>query len=141
MVDEAHCLSFWGHDFRPEYMRLSEMRELLGSPNTMALTATATPAVREDIARMLGLRTPKLHVTGFDRPNLTYACRRLDTETDKDAALLNGLSRQPGSGIVYCATRRLVEQLAVLFKEKFPQARCPPLSRGDGIGRSQAEPA
>ena len=69
---------------------------------------------------MLGLRTPKIHVTGFDRPNLTYACRRLDTEAEKDAALVNGLSRQTGSGIVYCATRRLTEQLAALFQEKFP---------------------
>ncbi len=121
VVDEAHCLSFWGHDFRPEYMRLGEVRELMSSPATIALTATATPNVRNDIVRMLGLRSPKVHVTGFDRPNLTYACRRLDTEAEKDAALLNGLSKQPGSGIVYCATRKLTEQLAALFQQKFPQ--------------------
>jgi ATP-dependent DNA helicase RecQ len=121
VVDEAHCLSFWGHDFRPEYMRLGEVRKQLGSPATIALTATATPNVRADIVRMLGLRTPKVHVTGFDRPNLTYACRRLDTEAEKDAALLHGLSKQAGSGVVYCATRRLVEQLAALFQAKFPQ--------------------
>ena len=121
VVDEAHCLSFWGHDFRPEYMRLSEVRELMGCPATIALTATATPNVRDDIVRMLKLRSPKVHVTGFDRPNLTYACRRLDTEAAKDAALLHGLSKQPGSGIVYCATRRLTEQLAALFQENFPQ--------------------
>ncbi len=121
VVDEAHCLSFWGHDFRPEYMRLAEVREQLGAPVTMALTATATPTVRDDIIKMLKLRTPKLHVTGFDRPNLTYACRRLDTEAEKDAALLHGLSKQPGSGIVYCATRRLVEQLTALFEGQFPR--------------------
>ncbi len=121
VVDEAHCLSFWGHDFRPEYMRLGEVREQLGSPSTIALTATATPNVRNDIVRILGLRTPKVHVTGFDRPNLTYACRRLDTEAEKDAALLHGLVKQPGSGIVYCATRKLTEQLAALFQQKFPQ--------------------
>lgn len=120
VVDEAHCLSFWGHDFRPEYMRLAEVRERLGSPVTMALTATATPHVRDDIVKMLKLRSPKMHVTGFDRPNLTYACRRIDTEAEKDAALLRGLSRQPGSGIVYCSTRRMVEQLAALFTERLP---------------------
>src|SRR5664280_813067 len=121
VVDEAHCLSFWGHDFRPEYMRLAEVREQLGSPVTMALTATATPNVRDDIIKMLRLRLPKVHVTGFDRPNLTYACRRLDTEREKDEALLHGLSKQPGSGIIYCSTRRLVEQLTALFEERFPR--------------------
>ena len=120
VVDEAHCLSFWGHDFRPEYMRLAEVRQQLGSPSTMALTATATPSVRDDIIKMLKLRSPKVHVTGFDRPNLTYACRRLDTQAQKDEALLHGLSKQPGSGIVYCSTRRLVEQLAALLEGRFP---------------------
>ena len=121
VVDEAHCLSFWGHDFRPEYMRLADVREQLGSPVTMALTATATPNVRDDIVRMLKLRSPKLHVTGFDRPNLTYACRRIDMEFEKDEALLYGLAEQAGSGIVYCATRRSVEQSASRFQASFPQ--------------------
>jgi len=121
VVDEAHCLSFWGHDFRPEYMRLAEVREQLGSPVTMALTATATPPVRNDIVSMLKLRSPKLHVTGFDRPNLTYACRRIDYEYEKDEALAHGLSKQPGSGIVYCSTRKKVEHLALLLQEKFPR--------------------
>lgn len=121
VVDEAHCLSFWGHDFRPEYMRLAEVREQLGSPVTMALTATATPAVRNDIVRMLKLRSPELHVTGFDRPNLVYACRRIDFEAEKDHFLLHGLSKQPGSGIVYCATRKKVEYLAALLHQSLPQ--------------------
>ncbi len=121
VVDEAHCLSFWGHDFRPEYMRLAEVREQLGAPATIALTATATPAVRNDIVRMLKLRAPKVHVTGFDRPNLTYACRRIDFEDAKDEALSHGLSKQAGSGIVYCATRKKVEYLAAYLREKFPQ--------------------
>ncbi len=77
VVDEAHCVSFWGHDFRPDYMRLAEIREALGSPVTAALTATATPQVRTDIATHLKLRSPKMHVTGFDRPNLRYACALL----------------------------------------------------------------
>ena len=121
VVDEAHCLSFWGHDFRPEYMRLAEVREQLGSPPTVALTATATPAVRNDIIRMLKLRSPKLHVTGFDRPNLSYACRRIDYEDEKNQALLRGLAKQPGSGIVYCATRKKVEGLTALLQQSFPQ--------------------
>ncbi|HMD15745.1 MAG TPA: RecQ family ATP-dependent DNA helicase, partial [Terriglobales bacterium] len=75
VVDEAHCVSFWGHDFRPDYMRLAEIREALGSPVTAALTATATPQVRTDITTFLKLRSPKMHVTGFDRPNLRYASR------------------------------------------------------------------
>lgn len=121
VVDEAHCLSFWGHDFRPEYMRLAEVREQLGAPVTMALTATATPPVRNDIVCMLKLRSPKMHVTGFDRPNLTYACRRMDFEYAKDEALAHGLSKQLGSGIVYCATRKKVEHLTLFLHEKFPQ--------------------
>ena len=142
VVDEAHCLSFWGHDFRPEYMRLAEVREQLGSPVTMALTATATPNVRDDIVRMLRLRFPKVHVTGFDRPNLTYACRRLDTEAEKDAALLNGLSQQPGSGIIYCSTRRLVEQLTALFQERFPNRTVRAYHAGmDAESRKQSQDA
>ena len=102
-------------------MRLAEVREQLGAPVTMALTATATPPVRNDIVSMLQLRSPKMHVTGFDRPNLTYACRRIDFEYAKDEALAHGLSKQPGSGIVYCATRKKVEQLTLFLHEKFPQ--------------------
>ena len=121
VVDEAHCLSFWGHDFRPEYMRLAEVRRALGSPTTMALTATATPQVRKDIVEMLGLRSPKMHVTGFDRPNLSYSSRRIEREGDKDAALALFLSTHTGTGIVYCSTRRAVEELAALLEERFPQ--------------------
>jgi ATP-dependent DNA helicase RecQ len=140
VVDEAHCLSFWGHDFRPEYMRLAEVREQLGAPPTIALTATATPAVREDIVRMLKLRTPKVHVTGFDRPNLTYACRRLDFEYAKDEALAHGLAKQPGSGIVYCATRKKVEYLAALLQQKFPQRTIRAYHAGmDNEARKQAQ--
>jgi ATP-dependent DNA helicase RecQ len=120
VVDEAHCVSFWGHDFRPEYMRLAEVRRQLGEPVTVALTATATPQVRKDIVTMLGLKSPKLHVTGFDRPNLTYACMRFKYDDEKDAALLRFLRGRAGSGIIYCSTRRAVEELAALLEEKFP---------------------
>jgi ATP-dependent DNA helicase RecQ len=119
VVDEAHCVSFWGHDFRPEYMRLAEIREALGSPVTIALTATATPQVRNDITTFLKLREPKLHVTGFDRPNLRYAARFFRNDGEKDAALVHGLPLAKGTGIIYCATRRTVEELSALLEEKF----------------------
>jgi ATP-dependent DNA helicase RecQ len=76
-VDEAHCISQWGHDFRPEYSRLGEARKKLGDPPTIALTATATDDVREDIIAQLGLREPTVVVTGFDRPGLLYESRRI----------------------------------------------------------------
>lgn len=120
VVDEAHCVSFWGHDFRPDYMNLAEARKRLGSPVTMSLTATATPQVRRDIVEMLGLRDPKLHVTGFDRPNLAYSCRRIESEAEKDAEVVRYLSKQKGSGIVYCSTRKAVEALTELLEDKFP---------------------
>jgi ATP-dependent DNA helicase RecQ len=121
VVDEAHCVSFWGHDFRPEYMNLAEVRKALGSPVTMSLTATATPQVRRDIVEMLGLRSPKMHVTGFDRPNLAYSCRRLESEHEKDGALLRFLmARKDDGGVVYCSTRKAVESLSALLEEKFP---------------------
>lgn len=120
VVDEAHCVSFWGHDFRPEYMKLAEARRQLGSPVTMALTATATPQVRRDIVEMLGLRSPRVHVTGFDRPNLTYSCRHFESMADKHDALLRLLKSAKGNGIVYCSTRKAVEELAALFEEVFP---------------------
>ena len=120
VVDEAHCVSFWGHDFRPEYMRLAEIREALGSPVTVALTATATPQVRTDIVTHLKLRSPKMHVTGFDRPNLRYAARFFRNDGEKDAALLRGLAASPGTGIVYCATRKTVEELTAYLEQELP---------------------
>ncbi|HYH01059.1 MAG TPA: RecQ family ATP-dependent DNA helicase [Terriglobales bacterium] len=120
VVDEAHCVSFWGHDFRPEYMKLAEVREQLGSPVTVAVTATATPQVQQDIVGMLGLRAPRMHVTGFDRPNLTYASRKFERMGDKDAALLRFLRGRHGSGIVYCSTRKNVELLTALLEDEFP---------------------
>ncbi len=121
VVDEAHCVSFWGHDFRPEYMRLAEVRKQLGSPVTVAVTATATPQVQQDMVTMLGLKEPKLHVTGFDRPNLAYTCRSLERWGDKDQALLRFLKAHKGSGIVYCSTRKAVEELTALIEEQFPE--------------------
>ncbi len=121
VVDEAHCISAWGHDFRPDYMRLAEAREQLGSPLTIAVTATATAQVRDDISRVLKLRLPKVHVTGFDRENLAYGVTKFRSEAEKDAVLISLLGNIEGAAIVYCSTRRAVEQLAAWCEERFPE--------------------
>jgi ATP-dependent DNA helicase RecQ len=106
VIDEAHCLSEWGHDFRPDYLRLADVRERLGEPPTMALTATATPRVARDIARALRLRDPVTPSTGFDRPNLMFAVRRAAGDGQKGAALLAMLRRPDGiPAVVYCGRR------------------------------------
>src|SRR5439155_15568163 len=114
-IDEAHCISQWGHDFRPEYSRLGDVRRRLGSPPTIALTATATEDVREDIIRQLALREPTVVVTGFDRPNLLYESVSLSKVKEKDHALLELLRKEPGSAIVYCATRKNADAVAELI--------------------------
>jgi ATP-dependent DNA helicase RecQ len=110
-IDEAHCVSQWGHDFRKEYSRLGEVREKLGKPPTIALTATATEDVRLDIVRNLQLHEPRVVVTGFDRINLLYESRRIAKAAEKDAELLNLLRQETGSAIVYCATRKGVDEV------------------------------
>ena len=110
-VDEAHCISEWGHDFRPSYLRMRAVRERLGDPTTIALTATATPEVRRDIEAQLGLREPERVVTGFDRINLHYHVVRVKNDAEKDAALVDVLDRNPGLAIVYAATRKAVERV------------------------------
>jgi ATP-dependent DNA helicase RecQ len=108
-IDEAHCLSQWGHDFRPDYLKLRAAREACGDPVVLAATATATPEVRADIIKQLGLRDPHVVVSGFDRPNLRYVVRHTPSEEAKAEKLLEILDRVPGSAIVYAATRKNVE--------------------------------
>lgn len=121
VVDEAHCISSWGHDFRPDYMRLAEARQLMGNPICFAVTATATPQVRLDIIERLGLRSARVHVTGFDRPNLNYTCQDFADEARKDVALVEFVKRHAGSGIVYCSTRKKTEAVAALLEERLPE--------------------
>jgi ATP-dependent DNA helicase RecQ len=109
-VDEAHCISAWGHDFRPEYQKIAQARTQLKAERVLALTATATPEVRRDIADALELRDPKVFVAGFDRPNLFIEVLRVSGDKDKLGRLL-ALARGGGPGIVYAATRRNVEKV------------------------------
>jgi ATP-dependent DNA helicase RecQ len=110
-VDEAHCVSEWGHDFRPDYLRLKGVVEKLSHPPVAALTATATPDVRRDIITQLGLRQPVTFVAGFDRPNLRFEVKRVEGEADKIDAILGLLKKKAQRGIVYAATRKNVETL------------------------------
>ena len=110
-VDEAHCISQWGHDFRPDYARLGRFRQRLGSPPTIALTATATPHVRSDIVQQLQLKEPRTFITGFARPNLRFEVEQALSDPDKQRTLLEFLQQTPGAGIVYGATRKKCEEL------------------------------
>ncbi|WP_053334521.1 RecQ family ATP-dependent DNA helicase [Gemmatimonas phototrophica] len=114
-VDEAHCISEWGHDFRPSYRRIAQVREQLGNPQTVALTATATPSVREDIMRQLTLSDPAIVVAGFDRTNLTYHVVPARTPPDKDRLAIQWLHEASGPAVVYAPTRKAVERLASLL--------------------------
>ena len=116
-VDEAHCISAWGHDFRPDYLRLKAFRERIGSPQTLALTATATPYVRADIIEQLSLRDPRAFVSGFDRPNLSIGVVHTEREREKFARIRQLADEYAGqSGIVYTSTRKSVEQLTQKLK-------------------------
>ncbi|MCI0628675.1 MAG: RecQ family ATP-dependent DNA helicase [Acidobacteria bacterium] len=110
-VDEAHCVSEWGHDFRPDYLRLKEAIARLQHPCVVALTATATPEVRRDIVDQLGLQSPATFVTGFDRPNLCFRVQEVSGEPEKLEAIRGLLSSGMDRGIIYAATRKNVEKV------------------------------
>jgi RecQ family ATP-dependent DNA helicase len=120
VVDEAHCVSEWGHDFRPDYLRLRPVIDLLGRPPVMACTATATPRVAEEVAARLGLRDPLLVRRGFDRPNISFDVIALGGDgavARKRGILLAGLADPANRpAIVYCGTRKDTEQVAALLE-------------------------
>jgi ATP-dependent DNA helicase RecQ len=120
VIDEAHCISEWGHDFRPEYLRVGAAAEALGRPPVLALTATAAPPVRDEIVERLALRDPVVLVRGFDRPNIHLAVERFHGEQGAERklrALREAVEAAPKPGIVYVATRRQAEELAASLCE------------------------
>jgi ATP-dependent DNA helicase RecQ len=116
VVDEAHCVSEWGHDFRPAYLALGALAEDLGRPTILALTATAPPQVREEIVSRLGLRDPKIVVRPVARPNLRFEATGCESEDAKRRHLVQHLRRLRRPGIVYCSTVKDVEELGALCK-------------------------
>jgi len=116
-VDEAHCVSHWGHDFRPSYLSIASMlQELNSRPVVAAFTATATPEVRQDIVGLLRLSDPDVYITGFDRPNLSFAIIRGENKRDYLQHYIQAHRRQ--AGIIYAATRKEVDNLCALLQKK-----------------------
>src|SRR3569623_1678226 len=123
-IDEAHCISEWGHDFRPDYRRLGQVVESLRAPRLAAFTATATPEVRADIAVQLGMGDHALHVRGFDRPNLFYSVVKAGGAQDKAQRLVELVRmREGGVALVYAATRKNAEVFAQSLKQAGMRAR------------------
>lgn len=115
-IDEAHCLSQWGHDFRPDYLRIAEALKVLPRPTVAAFTATATPEVRDDILRHLGMVSPDVTVAGFERPNLAFVVRQVTSDAEK-VDRIKELVGDHGTGIIYCATRKSTEFVAQVLQQ------------------------
>ena len=146
VVDEAHCISEWGHDFRPDYLQLGAFAERLGRPTILALTATASPPVRREIVERLGMEDPARVIRGFDRPNLHFAVRRFSDAQGKEEALVEAVTAAPKPGIVYIATRRASEELAAALaaagvKAEAYHAGLPAKRRGELQDRFMADEA
>jgi ATP-dependent DNA helicase RecQ len=118
VVDEAHCISEWGHDFRPDYLQLGPTIERLGHPIVLAMTATASPEVRQEIVQRLGMRDTNIFVHGFDRPNIYLRVDQFPNEQEKMQALVHRVRWADKPGIVYVATRKNAEEIMRLLHEE-----------------------
>ncbi len=118
VVDEAHCISEWGHDFRPDYLRLGPAIEALSHPTILALTATAAPPVRAEIVERLGMRNPEIIVQGFDRPGIWLGVETFHDEAGKRRTLLERVQEAEKPGIVYAGTRKHAEEIAEALRER-----------------------
>ena len=136
-VDEAHCVSAWGHDFRPDYFRLGELLEGFGAPRVVAMTATAAPPVRDDIRNRLRMRRPHTVVTGFARPNLALRVVRVESPEHQERTVLEAVGETTGSGIVYTRTRPAAEEYAARLAEAGRSA----VAYHAGLGQRRREAA
>ncbi|HEY9873998.1 MAG TPA: ATP-dependent DNA helicase RecQ, partial [Candidatus Obscuribacterales bacterium] len=125
-IDEAHCVSEWGHDFRPEYRQMRKLRQRYPNVPMMALTATATDRVRTDIIQQLALRQPSIHIASFNRPNLYYEVQPKQKQSFNQ--LLQLIQQSKGSGIIYCLSRKKVDEIA--FKLQHSGIRALPYHAG-----------
>jgi ATP-dependent DNA helicase RecQ len=123
VVDEAHCVSAWGHDFRPDYLRLGEVIDRLGRPTALALTATGSGPVREEIVDRLGMSNPLVLTRGFDRPNIRLDVHRHESDAAKRRDVVDAVVELPKPGLVYAATRRDTERYAEELSERGLSAR------------------